>query len=178
MEYREVFGVVFEQKRNNIKINRENFKNIITKKKDISEDAIRDLIVATITLKYTQSNSIGYAINGQMIGVGAGQQSRVDCAKLAGQKLKNWYLRFHPKVCNLSFKSGLFSLKKKIYYNKIGTKKVDKINTKIHYIENNLTSIDKLFLEKEPELLTLEEKEKWIQQLKGIKFFNINHKNL
>ena len=98
MECREIYGVTFEQKRNNIKITREMFENIPTKNKNMTEDAIRDLTVALITLKYTQSNSVCYAAGGQAIGIGAGQQSRVHCTRLAGNKADNWYLRQAPQV--------------------------------------------------------------------------------
>jgi len=91
MEYREVYGTVLSQQRNTFKLTDQILKNVVTKEKNLSPDASRDLLVATITLKYTQSNSVGYAKNGQMIGVGAGQQSRVDCTKLAGNKASNWF---------------------------------------------------------------------------------------
>jgi hypothetical protein len=90
IEYREVFGVVLSQKRNDTIFSAEHLKNLVTKAKELPADAARDLIVASIAIKYTQSNSVGYALNGQMIGIGAGQQSRVDCVKLAGRKLDTW----------------------------------------------------------------------------------------
>ena len=94
LEYREVYGMGFMQKRNDCVISDASLKKVVTTKKtEIPADAQRDLLVSSIALKYTQSNSVGYAINGQMIGVGAGQQSRVDCVKLAGRKVKVWYLR-------------------------------------------------------------------------------------
>lgn len=93
LEYREVFGMGFMQKRNDCVISDNSLKNVVTSKSEIPKDAQRDLLVSSIALKYTQSNSVGYAINGQMIGVGAGQQSRVDCVKLAGRKVKVWFLR-------------------------------------------------------------------------------------
>jgi len=106
-EYREVYGVVFEQKRNNKKITEETLKNIKTKESNFPPEARRDLILAQICVKYTQSNSVGFAVNGQMIGVGAGQQSRVDCTKLAGRKVSLWWLRQCPKVRNLKFKKEI-----------------------------------------------------------------------
>jgi len=111
-------------------------------------------LVATITLKYTQSNSVGYALRGQMIGVGAGQQSRVDCAKLAGIKVKNWFLRFHPKVRGLSFKQG--------------TKRVDRINARVHLIDDNISGADLELFEKNPESLSIAEKEEWAKKLNGV----------
>lgn len=155
MEYREIYGVVLAQKRNHEQIVKDHIiRKIVTTEKNLSEDAIRDLLVATITLKYTQSNSVGYAIRGQMIGVGAGQQSRVDCAKLAGLKLRNWYLRFHPKVRGLHFKHG--------------TKKVDRTNARVHFIDDSLNKEELDMFEKVPEPLTAQGKEDWIKQLSGV----------
>ena len=102
-ETKDVFGITFEQGRNEFKINRELLSNIVTKNKDLPEDAARDLIIALITLKYTQSNSVCYAYGGQAIGVGAGQQSRIHCTRLAGTKADTWHLRQHEKVLNLPF---------------------------------------------------------------------------
>ena len=106
-EHKQVYGITFEQGRNEFKINRELLSNIVTEKKDMPESAVRDLIVALITLKYTQSNSVCYAVDGQAIGVGAGQQSRVHCTRLAGGKADTWQLRQHDKVLNLPFKDTL-----------------------------------------------------------------------
>ena len=102
-ETKQVFGITFEQGRNNFKIDEELLKNIVTDKKELTEDAKRDLIIALITLKYTQSNSVCYAVDGQAIGVGAGQQSRIHCTRLAGNKADLWHLRQHEKVLNLPF---------------------------------------------------------------------------
>ena len=107
IEHKQVFGITFEQGRNNFEINRELLTNVVTENKDMPESAIRDLIVALITLKYTQSNSVCYAVDGQAIGVGAGQQSRIHCTRLAGTKADTWQLRQHDKVLNLPFKSTL-----------------------------------------------------------------------
>ena len=107
IERKQVFGITFEQGRNNFEINRELLANIVTANKDMPESAIRDLIVALITLKYTQSNSVCFAVDGQAIGVGAGQQSRVHCTRLAGGKADTWFLRQHEKVLNLPFKDTL-----------------------------------------------------------------------
>ena len=106
-ERKQVFGITFEQGRNNFKIDRELLQNIVTEKKDLPESAVRDLIIALITLKYTQSNSVCYAVDGQAIGVGAGQQSRIHCTRLAGSKADTWFLRQHEKVLALPFKEGL-----------------------------------------------------------------------
>ena len=106
-ETKEVFGITFEQGRNNFEINRELLGNIVTANKDLPESAVRDLIIALITLKYTQSNSVCYAVDGQAIGVGAGQQSRIHCTRLAGTKADTWFLRQHDKVLNLPFKAEI-----------------------------------------------------------------------
>ena len=106
-EHKQVFGITFEQGRNNFKINHELLENIVTDKKDMPESAIRDLIVSLITLKYTQSNSVCFAVDGQAIGVGAGQQSRIHCTRLAGGKANTWFLRQADKVLNLPFKPEL-----------------------------------------------------------------------
>ena len=106
-ETKQVFGITFQQGRNNFKINRELLENVVTKNKELPESAIRDLIVALITLKYTQSNSVCYAVDGQAIGVGAGQQSRIHCTRLAGGKADTWFLRQSDKVLNLPFKDEI-----------------------------------------------------------------------
>ena len=103
VETKEVFGITFEQGRNNFEINEALFENIVTQNKDLPPEAVRDLTVALITLKYTQSNSVCYAYDGQAIGVGAGQQSRIHCTRLAGTKADTWHLRQHEKVLNLPF---------------------------------------------------------------------------
>ena len=102
-ETKQVFGITFEQGRNNFEINADLLKNVVTANKDIPESAVRDLIISLITLKYTQSNSVCFAVDGQAIGVGAGQQSRVHCTRLAGGKADTWFLRQHDKVLNLPF---------------------------------------------------------------------------
>ena len=103
IEHKQVFGITFEQGRNNFEINKELLSNIVTANKNLPESAVRDLIVSLITLKYTQSNSVCYAVDGQAIGVGAGQQSRIHCTRLAGGKADTWFLRQHEKVLNLPF---------------------------------------------------------------------------
>ncbi len=107
LEHKQVFGITFEQGRNDIKIDESLLTNIVTENKDIPEGAKRDLILSLITLKYTQSNSVCYVKGGQAIGIGAGQQSRVHCTRLAGDKADNWNLRQHPKVLSLRFKDGI-----------------------------------------------------------------------
>lgn len=158
VEYREVYGVAFAQKRNDAKFTRDSMKQVVTKIDKISDDVVRDMILANITLKYTQSNSVGYAMNGQMLGVGAGQQSRVDCVKLAGGKVETWYLRQHPKVRAMKFKAG--------------TKKVAKLNARIQYIEGDFTKYSKdaweAQLEEIPAPLTNEEKKEFLSGLKGV----------
>ena len=107
IERKQVFGMTFEQGRNNFEINRELLSNIVTKNKDLPEDKAIDLIISLITLKYTQSNSVCFAYDGQAIGVGAGQQSRIHCTRLAGQKADLWHLRQHEKVLSLQFAEGV-----------------------------------------------------------------------
>lgn len=107
LEKKEVFGITFEQERNNLKVNFDMLKNIVTTKKELSENVKRDLIISLITLKYTQSNSVCYAKDGQVIGVGAGQQSRIHCTSLAGDKADIWHLRSHEKVIGLKFRQDI-----------------------------------------------------------------------
>jgi len=107
IEHKQVYGITFEQGRNDLKIDAEMFKNIVTENKELPENAIQDMILSLITLKYTQSNSVCYVKDGQAIGVGAGQQSRVHCTRLAGNKADNWYLRQHEKVLNLPFREDI-----------------------------------------------------------------------
>jgi len=107
VEHKDVFGITFEQGRNEFKISPELLQNVVTANKDIPESAVRDLVISLITLKYTQSNSVCFAYDGQAIGVGAGQQSRIHCTRLAGTKADTWFLRQHDKVINLPFKDTL-----------------------------------------------------------------------
>jgi hypothetical protein len=107
VEQKDVFGVTFEQGHNFFRIDRELLGNVVTANKDLPESALRDMIVSLITLKYTQSNSVCYVKGGQAIGVGAGQQSRVHCTRLAGNKADTWWLRHHPKVLGLKFVDGI-----------------------------------------------------------------------
>ena len=106
-ERKDVFGITFQQGRNNYKVDESLLENLVTENKDLPDGAKRDMIVALITLKYTQSNSVCYVKDGQAIGVGAGQQSRIHCTRLAGNKADNWYLRQHPKTLALDFVDGI-----------------------------------------------------------------------
>ena len=157
-EFREVFGMTFSQKRNDIIISKDHMTNVVTAKKDLSDAAVRDLILASICIKYTQSNSVGFAKDGMMVGVGAGQQSRVDCVKLAGRKVATWYLRQHPKVLGLHFKDGV--------------KRQDRVNARVRYIEGDFTAEEKIRWEAQfdsaPEPLTAEEKDEFLKGATGI----------
>lgn len=153
IEHKQVFGVTFEQGRNDLKVDRALFQNIVTRNKDLPEEAVIDLMIAMITLKYTQSNSVCYAKGGQAIGIGAGQQSRIHCTRLAGTKADNWYLRQAPKVLELNFVDG------------IG--RADRDNSIDLYIGNEYEDIltegtwQKFFREKPP-VFAREEKEAWL----------------
>ena len=158
-EFREVAGVVFSQLRNTIKINEKSLlKKVVTKNTALPNAARRDLVLASITLKYTQSNSVAYALDGQMIGIGAGQQSRVDCTKLAGRKTETWFLRQHPRVRNLPF------------HEKIGS--VERTNARILCLEGGMTAPEqrswKSLLSVTAEALSVVEKEKWLTKLEGV----------
>ncbi len=158
-EIKQVFGVTFEQGRNNFKIGRELLENIVTENKELPEEAKRDLIIALITLKYTQSNSVCFAKDGQAIGVGAGQQSRIHCTRLAGNKADIWHLRQHPKVLNLPFLPT------------VG--RPDRDNTIDVYISEDHEDVlaegiwQTLFSEK-PEPLTRGEKKAYLAGIKGV----------
>lgn len=157
-ELKQVFGITFEQKRNNFKIDADLLTDMVTKNKELSEDAKRDLIIALITLKYTQSNSVCFAEDGQAIGVGAGQQSRIHCTRLAGSKADIWHLRQHDKVLNLPFKSS------------IGRPERD--NVIDQYISEDdcdeLLADWESFFETKPERLTREEKKAYLSSLRGV----------
>jgi phosphoribosylaminoimidazolecarboxamide formyltransferase / IMP cyclohydrolase len=158
IEYREVYGMTFSQKRNDVVIGKEHMDKVVTDKKELDEAAVRDLIVASICIKYTQSNSVGFSKDGMMVGVGAGQQSRVDCVKLAGRKVATWYLRQHPKVLGLPFKDGV--------------KRQDRVNARVRYIEGDFTEEEKVRWEEQfttvPEPLTEQEKAEFLANSKGI----------
>ena len=159
VETKDVYGITFEQGRNELVINEELFSNIVTENKEIPEAAKIDLAIAMITLKYTQSNSVCYVKGGQAIGIGAGQQSRIHCTRLAGSKADNWFLRQNPKVLNLPFKE------------KIG--RADRDNTIDVYMSDDYMDVladgtwENFFTEK-PEVFTREEKRAWLDQLEGV----------
>lgn len=153
---RTVFGVSFEQGRNDVKIDGALLQNVVTKAKEIPESAARDLVVAMIALKYTQSNSVVYAENGQTIGVGAGQQSRIHCTRLAGDKADQFHLRLHPKALNLPFKDGLG--------------RPERDNCVDGYLLNLPEVFDAwqdFFLEK-PEPITHDERREWLSGFIGV----------
>ena len=158
VEHKEVFGVTFEQGRNEIDINDSLFENIVTKNKELPENVVIDMKIALITLKYTQSNSVCYVKDGQAIGIGAGQQSRVHCTRLAGSKADNWLLRQCPKVMNLPF------------LDTIG--RADRDNAIDNYIGEEYMDVlvegawQRVFKEK-PSVFTAEEKREWLNQMDG-----------
>lgn len=159
LERKQVFGVVFEQGHNNLKIDKDLLKNIVTENKDLPEEAAMDLVISLITLKYTQSNSVCFVKDGQAIGIGAGQQSRVHCTRLAGSKADNWYLRQNPKVLNLPFIDGI--------------RRADRDNAIDLYIGEDYMDVladgrwEKTFKEK-PEVFTREEKRAWLDGLTDV----------
>ena len=159
VEHKDVFGVTFEQGRNNFAINEALLDNIVTDSKDLPDSAKRDMLVALITLKYTQSNSVCYVKDGQAIGVGAGQQSRIHCTRLAGSKADNWLLRQHPKVLGLQFVDGI--------------RRPDRDNAIDVYISDEYEDVlaegvwQNTFKVK-PEVLTAEEKKAWIATQSGV----------
>ncbi|MCQ2381194.1 MAG: phosphoribosylaminoimidazolecarboxamide formyltransferase [Acidaminococcaceae bacterium] len=159
VEHKDVFGITFEQDRNNAKIDANLLNNIPTKNKQIPADAVRDLLISLIVLKYTQSNSVCYVKGGQAIGIGAGQQSRVHCTRLAGNKADNWWLRQNPKVLSLPFKDDI--------------RRPDRDNTIDVYISEDRDDVLRegtwqQFFTTKPEPLTREEKKAWLKQLKGV----------
>ena len=159
IEHKQVFGITFEQGRNNLVINKELLNEVVTENKDIPDSAKIDLMIALITLKYTQSNSVCFAKGGQAIGIGAGQQSRVHCTRLAGQKADNWFLRQCPKVLNLPFKENI--------------RRADRDNAIDLYIGEEYMDVladgawEKVFTEK-PEVFTKEEKRTWLDQMQDV----------
>ena len=160
LEHKDVYGVTFEQGRNELKIDEAMLmQNIVTENKELTEDAKRDLLIALITLKYTQSNSVCYAKGGQAIGVGAGQQSRIHCTRLAGNKADIWYLRQHPKVMNLPFVDNI--------------RRPDRDNTIDVYISDDYEDVLadgvwQQFFKTKPEPLTREEKKEWLATQSGV----------
>lgn len=159
LEHKEVFGITFEQGRQELPIDDELLSNIVTENKDLSEEAKRDMKVALITLKYTQSNSVCFVKDGQAIGVGAGQQSRVHCTRLAGQKADNWFLRQSPQVLGLQFVDGI--------------RRADRDNAIDVYMGEEYMDVladgawEKIFKEKPP-VFTAEEKRAWLDQMTGV----------
>ena len=158
-EERTVFGTVFRQRRAAEAVGASTLDKLVTDaSRPLTDDAKRDLLVAQIAIKYTQSNSVGYAKDGQMVGVGAGQQSRVDCVKLAGRKVETWYLRQHPKVRALPFKEGV--------------KRQERINARVRYIEGDMPPTEYAQwltqFDSEPEPLTLGEKKEFMATLTGV----------
>ncbi len=159
IEHKDVYGITFEQGRNNLVIDANMLDNIVTNNKNMTEDAKRDLVIALITLKYTQSNSVCYAKGGQAIGIGAGQQSRIHCTRLAGTKADNWYLRQCPKVLELKFKPDI--------------RRADRDNTIDVYISEDYMDVladgmwENFFTEK-PEVFTREEKRAWLDTMTGV----------
>ncbi|MFQ9441220.1 MAG: 5-aminoimidazole-4-carboxamide ribonucleotide formyltransferase [Acutalibacteraceae bacterium] len=159
IEHKDVYGITFEKGRNEIKINEEMLQNIVSENKELPQEAKRDLLIALITLKYTQSNSVCYAKDGQAIGIGAGQQSRIHCTRLAGNKADIWFLRQHPKVMNLPFKADI--------------RRPDRDNTIDVYISDDDMDVLadgtwELFFTEKPERLTREEKRAWLDQQTGV----------
>ena len=159
IEHKQVFGITFEQGRNELKIDDQLFANIVTENKDLPESARIDLAISLITLKYTQSNSVAYAVGGQAIGIGAGQQSRIHCTRLAGTKADNWWLRQSPQVLNLPFVDG------------IG--RPDRDNAIDNYIGEDFMDVvgdgnwQRIFKE-QPAIFTAEEKRAWLDKLTGV----------
>ena len=158
-EYKDVFGITFQQGRNNFKIGEELLSNIVTENKELPQQAKIDMIVALITLKYTQSNSVCYVKDGQAIGVGAGQQSRIHCTRLAGQKADNWYLRQHPKVLNLPFKADIRRPDRDNAIDVYTSDEWEDVLTEGVW-QNTFTT--------RPEPLTPEEKKAWIATQQGV----------
>ena len=155
IERKQVFGIYFEQGRNDVHIDESLLTNFVTKNKELTEQAKLDLLIAMITLKYTQSNSVVYAKNGQVIGVGAGQQSRIHCTRLAGSKADNWWLRQHEKVLNLPFKEDI--------------RRADRDNTIDIYLSEDYEDVLQdgawqQFFTEQPSVFTREEKKAWIKQ--------------
>ncbi|MEN6462398.1 MAG: phosphoribosylaminoimidazolecarboxamide formyltransferase [Syntrophomonas sp.] len=158
VEKREIYGITFEQKRNNLVISAEMLNNIVTDNKNFIDSAKRDLLISMITLKYTQSNSVCFALDGQVIGVGAGQQSRIHCTRLAASKADIWYLRQHPAVLQLPFKAGVA--------------KPERDNVIDQFLRDDITPNEMKgwsnALEKIPARLTSEEKSAWLSNLTGV----------
>merc|ERR1719161_912165 len=157
-EYRTIYGMGFMQKRNDALFEKSRLSKVVTALKDLPSDAVNDLVLCSIAVKFTQSNSVGYAKDGMMIGVGAGQQSRVDCVKLAGRKVSTWQLRFHPKVRSLPFKQGV--------------KRQERVNARVRFIEGDFTKTERAqweaLFDKVPEPLLEDEKSNYLKTLDDV----------
>jgi phosphoribosylaminoimidazolecarboxamide formyltransferase/IMP cyclohydrolase len=157
-EFKEVFGVGFSQRRNDQRLTPAHLAHRVTARKELPPEAGRDLLLAAITVKYTQSNSVGYALDGQMIGVGAGQQSRVDCTRLAGRKAEVWYLRQHPQVRSLAFRPDV--------------KRVERTNARVRLIEGDFTPPEHAawaaLFEQTPPPFGAEAQAAWLKGLRGV----------
>jgi phosphoribosylaminoimidazolecarboxamide formyltransferase/IMP cyclohydrolase len=157
-ELKDVFGVTFLQRRNDAELGPAHLERVVTRAKALPPEAVRDLLLAAITVKYTQSNSVGYALDGQLIGVGAGQQSRVDCTKLAGRKAEVWWARQHPRVLELPFKAGV--------------RRVERTNARVRFIEGDFTVPElaawQALFDDPPAPLAEAEKADWLGRLRGV----------
>ena len=159
IEHKDVFGITFEQGRNELKIDKDLLANVVTEANNLTEEVARDMIVSLITLKYTQSNSVCYVKDGQAIGIGAGQQSRVHCTRLAGNKADNWFLRQCPKVLNLPFKADI--------------RRPDRDNTIDVYISDEYMDVVadgnwQNYFTEQPEVFTREERAEWLKNMRGV----------
>lgn len=159
IEHKDCYGITFEQGRNELKIDNDMLNHIVTENQTLTDEAKRDLVISLITLKYTQSNSVCYAKDGQAIGIGAGQQSRIHCTRLAGNKADIWWLRQHPKVLSLPFKDNI--------------RRADRDNTIDVYISDDCEDVIgegnwQFAFTQQPEPLTREEKKEWLAQLSGV----------
>ena len=159
IEHKDVFGITFEQGRNELKIDKDLLANVVTEANNLTEEVARDMIVSLITLKYTQSNSVCYVKDGQAIGIGAGQQSRVHCTRLAGNKADNWFLRQCPKVLNLPFKADI--------------RRPDRDNTIDVYISDEYMDVVadgnwQNYFTEQPQVFTREERAEWLKNMKGV----------
>ncbi|WP_426449805.1 phosphoribosylaminoimidazolecarboxamide formyltransferase [Paenibacillus sp. S-38] len=160
VETRTLFGLTLQQERNDAVIDASALERIVTENKDLPENAKRDLLIALVTLKYTQSNSICYTLDGQTIGIGAGQQSRIHCTRLAGDKADRWYLRQHPTALNMKFRQGL--------------SRAEQNNAIDLWLEEELTPVEQeaweAAFEEVPARLTREEKREWLKGLQGVSY--------
>ncbi len=158
IEVRDIYGIRLEQKRNDLLVDASLFQNVVTEKKELPESAIRDLMVCTTAVKYTQSNTIGFAVGGQVIGMGAGQQSRIHCTRLAGDKADRWFLRQHPTILDFKWRKG--------------TGRPEKNNAIDLYLLERLTSEEGKILdealESVPQQLSYQEKRDWLDKMSGV----------